>query len=332
MQEEAGFERNKLRRPALRRVIEISAMDLFLGIDGGGTKTDCVIGDAARTLGRFTAGTSKIHRVGREAATNSLRAAIQGAMYAAQCTPQDIRHSCVGISGASQPEVREWLQSAMQELVSGGLTIVGDNVIAHESAFKGGPGVLVIAGTGSIAYGRNERGDTARAGGWGPVISDEGSGDWIGRAATAACLRSLDTGTNTAMMGRILKAWAVATREDVIRLVNSYPPPNFAALFPQVLAAADGGDSVARDVLSRAGAELAQLARIVIRKLWPGNAPVKVAGSGGVIRNSQQIRQVMQNAIRSERPSVQWDDATVDPILGALYLARRAPQTSDGRP
>ncbi|HUS19889.1 MAG TPA: BadF/BadG/BcrA/BcrD ATPase family protein [Terriglobales bacterium] len=305
-------------------------MALFLGIDGGGTKTDCAIGDLTTTLGRFTAGTSKIHRVGRDAATNSLRAAIQGAMYAARCTPDQIRHSCVGLAGASQPEVQEWLQAAMKDLVSGGLTIVGDNVIAHESAFKGGPGVLVIAGTGSIAYGRNERGDTARAGGWGPIISDEGSGDWIGRAATAACLRALDTGTNTAMMGRILTAWGVTTREDIIRIVNSFPPPNFAALFPQVLAAADGGDIVAREVLTRAATELAQLARIVIRKLWPGDMPLKVAGSGGVIRNSTQIRQVMQNAIRAERHNAVWDDSLVDPTLGALYLARHAPNASHG--
>lgn len=305
-------------------------MGIFLGIDGGGTKTDCVIGDVSVTLGRFTAGTSKIHRVGREAATNSLRAAIQGAMYAAKCSPEQVQHSCVGISGASQPEVREWLQVTMEELVAGGLTIVGDNVIAHESAFKGGAGVLVIAGTGSIAYGRNERGDTARSGGWGPVISDEGSGDWVGRAATAACLRALDMGTNTAMMGRILKSWGVTTREDIIRIVNSYPPPNFAALFPQVLAAADGGDMVARDVLTRAGSELAQLARIVIRKLWPGDTTVRVAGSGGVIRNSSQIRQVLQNAIRAERPNAVWDDTVIDPTLGALYLARHA-AVSDGK-
>lgn len=331
MPEDGIFDCNKLPELRFSPVIEISAMELYLGIDGGGTKTDCAIGDAKLTLGRFTTGTSKIHRVGREAATNSLRAAIQGAMYAARCAPSDIQHSCVGISGASQPEVRDWLQSAMKELLSGGLTIVGDNVIAHESAFKGGPGVLVIAGTGSIAYGRNERGDTARAGGWGPVISDEGSGDWIGRAATAACLRALDVGTNTAMMGRILTAWAVTTREDIIRIVNSYPPPNFAALFPQVLAAADGGDMVARDVLSRAGGELAQLARIVIRKLWPGDASVRVAGSGGVIRNSPQIRQVMHNAIRSERPTAVWDDTVIDPTLGALYLARQGSKSPDGK-
>lgn len=306
-------------------------MALYLGIDGGGTKTDCVLGDATTTLGRFTAGTSKIHRVGKEAATNSLRAAIQGALYAAQRSANEIQHSCVGIAGASQPEVRQWLEATMKELVPGGLTIVGDNVIAHESAFKGGPGVLVIAGTGSIAYGRNERGETARAGGWGPVISDEGSGDWIGRAATAACLRALDTGASTTMMGRILIAWGVTMREDIIRLVNSFPPPNFAALFPQVLAAADDGDMLARDVLTRAGSELAQLARIVIRRLWPGDMVVKIAGSGGVIRNSSQIRQVLQNAIRSERPNIVWDDSVIDPTLGALYLARHAPPAADGK-
>lgn len=298
-------------------------MAIYLGIDGGGTKTECAVGDTLAILGRFSAGTSKIHRVGKEAATNSLRAAIQGALYASKCEASDVAHTCVGISGASQPEVKQWLADVMKDLVAGGLTIVGDNVIAHESAFKGGPGVVVIAGTGSIAYGRNERGETARAGGWGPVISDEGSGDWIGRAATAASLRSLDTGQSTSLMGKILTAWGVATREDVIRIVNSFPPPNFSALFPPVLAAAENGDQLAKEVLTRAGSELAMLAKIVIRKLWLGDTAVKVAGSGGVIRNSAQIRQVLNNSIKAERSKFLWDDTVIDPILGALFLARK---------
>jgi len=305
-------------------------MPLYLGIDGGGTKTECVVGDETSVLGRFTAGTSKIQRVGRDAATNSLRAAIQGALYAAGRSRDEVVHSCAGYAGASQAEVRQWLAETMAEFVPGGLTVVGDHTIAHEAAFKGGPGVLVIAGTGSIAFGRNEREQGARAGGWGPVISDEGSGEWIGRAATAACLRAFDAGTATSIMVRVLNTWRVSTREDIIRLVNSYPLPNFAALFPQVLAAADEGDTLAREILARAGNELAQLALIVIRKLWPSDIPVTIAASGGVVSNSTLVRQAMHNAIRAERKAARFDESPIDPTEGALYLARHAPP--DARP
>lgn len=305
-------------------------MPLYLGIDGGGTKTECVVGDESSILGRFTAGTSKIQRVGRDAATNSLRAAIQGALYAAGRSRDEVVHSCAGFAGASQTEVRQWLAETMAEFVPGGLTVVGDHIIAHEAAFEGGPGVLVIAGTGSIAYGRNEHDQSARAGGWGPVISDEGSGEWIGRAATGACLRAFDAGTATSIMVRVLNTWRVSTREDIIRLVNSYPTPNFAGLFPQVLAAADEGDALAREILTRAGHELAQLALIVIRKLWPTDVSVTIAASGGVVTNASLVRQAMQDAIRAERKRAAFDDSSIDPTQGALYLARHAPP--DARP
>ena len=299
-------------------------MKLFLGIDGGGTKTECAVGNEVEILGRFTAGTSKIQRVPRETAANSLRAAIQGALYAARIQPDEISYSCVGIAGASQPEVIEFVTEVMSALVTGGLKIVGDNVIAHEAAFHGKAGVLVIAGTGSIAYGRNERGDTARAGGWGSIISDEGSGYWIGKTAVAAAMRAYDSGQSTLLVDKIMKQWRIATREDIVRIANTTtPPPNFAALFPEVLGAADKGDAIAKDILTRAGTELATIAKAVIRRLWPGQHEVRVAGCGGVLRHSQHVRQVLQNVVRAERPQAIYDDAIIDPIEGALFLARK---------
>lgn len=300
-------------------------MRLYLGIDGGGTKTECAIGDGEKILGRFMAGTCKIQRVGKETASRSLQAAIQGALYAAKSEARNVEHCCVGIAGASHPEVVEFVQHTIGEMMAASVTVVGDNIIAHEAAFKGGPGVLIIAGTGSIVYGRNERGEIARAGGWGSVVSDEGSGDWIGRLAVATCLRAMDSGQSTKLTQQVMEAWRIATREDIVRIANSYPAPNFAALFPKVLATSDAGDALAKDLLNRAGAELSQLAKIVIRKLWPGtDTPIHIAGSGGVLRNSVLVRQVLQNSIRAERPTAVYDAVEIDPILGALFLARQA--------
>jgi glucosamine kinase len=299
-------------------------MTLYMGIDAGGSKTECAIANEKEILGRFTAGTCKLQRVGREAATASLQAAVRGALYASSAAAGDVKHSCIGISGASQPEVVEWATQTLTSLLSGSVTVVGDNVIAHEAAFHGGAGVLIIAGTGSIAYGRNDRGETARAGGWGPIVSDEGSGNWIGRGAVSGVLRALDGGTQTALLPAILQAWNASSREDVVRIANGFPPPDFAALFPRVLAMAEAGDALASDLLNRAGQQLGHIALVVIQELWTDSkdVPVRIAGAGGVLRNSAKVREILRSTIHSECPRSEYDNQIIDPILGALFLAR----------
>jgi glucosamine kinase len=120
--------------------------------------------------------------------------------------------------------------------------------------------VIAIAGTGSIAYGRDAAGHTARAGGWGFAISDEGSGHWIGRRAISAILNARDQGLETALTAMVLHAWKLATLDELVQQANSTPPPDFPRLFPVVLRAADQGDAIARDLLADAGAKLANLA------------------------------------------------------------------------
>jgi len=197
-------------------------------------------------------------------------------------------------------------------------------VIAMEAASDGGPGVVVIAGTGSIAYGRNASGQTARAGGWGYAISDEGSGHWIGRAAVGAMLRASDEGQASSLLESVMKAWGVVTREQMIVVSNATPPPDFAALFPAVQAAADAGDPRAHDILAQAGVELATLAKIVISRLFAQGDIAPVAMSGGVFRNSALVRQVFYNRLRMECPQALINVNLIDPVQGALELARRA--------
>ncbi|HXE90147.1 MAG TPA: BadF/BadG/BcrA/BcrD ATPase family protein [Terriglobales bacterium] len=298
-------------------------MGLYIGIDGGGTKTDCVVGDDHAVLGRATTGGCKVTRVGEAEARANLQKAIAEACRAGRVEPRGVSRVCVGLAGASDTDSCQVVQRIVAEVVPASVEVVGDMVVAFEAAFREGAGVLVSAGTGSIAYGRNERGETARAGGWGPVVSDEGSGDWIGRAAVAAALRAFDAGTTTALAAGILNAWQVATRDDVARMANSHPPPDFAALFPIALTAADRGDALARDILIRAGTELAQLARIVSRRLWPGQSAVRVRICGGVFMNSFCVQQVFENSLRAERPDAAVTFGMVDAAAGALAYARR---------
>ena len=158
-------------------------MNFYLGIDGGGTKTTCVVGDDARLLGTGESGGSSISRSGSACVQAALHEAISQACTLAGIAPGSISSTCIGVTGASNPEVREAVQGIISGIVSGPVIVLGDHEIAWEAAFAGGAGVIVASGTGSIAFGRNERGASARAGGNGPASSDEGSGHWIGRMA-----------------------------------------------------------------------------------------------------------------------------------------------------
>ena len=160
--------------------------------------------------------------------------------------------------------------------------------------------MLIIAGTGSIVYGRNEKGKTLRAGGWGPVISDEGSGDWIGRASVNAALLGNADGEKGALFADICKAWDAHTADDIIRIANSYPPPNFAALFPYVIDACNAGDQLAIEVIRRGGSQLGAIVLLVMRQLWSDNDPVTVATAGGAITNSERLRSMVENRILAE--------------------------------
>jgi N-acetylglucosamine kinase-like BadF-type ATPase len=206
--------------------------------------------------------------------------------------------------------------------------------IALEAAFGAGSGVIAIAGTGSIAYGRDANGHTARAGGWGFAISDEGSGHWIGRRAISAILSAHDRGLETALTATVLQAWKLNTLDELVRQANSTPPPDFPRLFPIVLRAADEGDSIARDLLTDAGANLASLAAIVVRRLahntpaamlpvsMPKVATLPVAMTGSVFRQSPDVRQVFYNTLQTDFPGVDVRQDIVDPIDGALSRAR----------
>jgi N-acetylglucosamine kinase-like BadF-type ATPase len=110
--------------------------------------------------------------------------------------------------------------------------------------------------------------------------------------------------------------------DEMVRVANAVPPPDFFALVPSVLGAADAGDALARTVITQAGTELATLAKIVIRRIFENQANVPVAMSGGVFRNSALVRQVFYNSVRSEHPDAKISSGVIDPVKGALALAR----------
>jgi glucosamine kinase len=304
----------------------------YLGVDGGGTKTTCAVGDDSHLIATATAGPSNIVRVGEAQARESLQQSVRQACAAAGITPEQVSYTCVGGSGAARPELAAIVRDSLAEILATPIEVVGDMQIALDAAFDTGLGVLVIAGTGSIAYGRDEQGRTARAGGWGFAIGDEGSAHWIGRAAVSAVLRASDPRDGSSasdslressLSAALLKTWGVTSLIDLARAANSIPPPDFAALFPPVAASQD---ELATQVLTSAGRELANVAAVVIRHLFAKGhaASVPVAMTGGVFRHAALVRQVFYNELRTLDPRAEVNPQVVEPVEGALRMARRA--------
>jgi glucosamine kinase len=298
----------------------------YLGIDGGGTKTTCAVGDATTLLATVTTGPSNIVRVGEERARESLLSGVRQACAAAGITPHQVERTCVGGSGAARPELARVVRDILSEILTTPIQVVGDMETALVAAFGPGPGVIVIAGTGSIAYGRDRQRRTMRAGGWGFAIGDEGSAHWIGRAAVSALLRASDRSESAAQSSLakgIFKIWKLNSLSDLARAANSIPPPDFSALFRAVVASPD---ELAKQVLASAGRELAEVAAVVIGRLFAdeqtGSVPVGMVG--GVFRHAAVVRDVFYNELRRIDPRAEINRQVVDPVEGALRMARGA--------
>jgi N-acetylglucosamine kinase-like BadF-type ATPase len=311
----------------------------YLGIDGGGSKTTCAVGDETSLLTSVNTGPSNITRVGETRARESLHHAIREACAAAEIALGQIQRACIGVAGAGREEVAAAVRKIVAEVIPGEIQVVGDTVTSLQAAFSAGPGVIVIAGTGSIAYGRNSRGQTARAGGWGFAVSDEGSAHWIGCTLIHDLMRAIDQrpdGANDVqgmsnafpLLREIQAAWNLHSPEEFVRAANSHP--DFAALFPLIVAA--DADEITSTVLSRAGNELAQLAAIVTRRLFANEisdeALVHVAMIGGVFRHSQIVRESFHRELQKLDPRIEVKPEIVEPVLGALQMARSVGQST----
>jgi N-acetylglucosamine kinase-like BadF-type ATPase len=304
---------------------------IFLGIDGGGTKTSCWIGDETSRLGQGRAEGSNLVRVGEAKARQALTRAIELACADAKISPDKIDYACAGLAGAARPEISATVRKILCSVLTSPVEVVGDMVIALEAAFGGAAGVIVISGTGSIAYGRDSHEQTVRVGGWGPAISDEGSAHWIGRTAVAAALRGFDEGQQTLLLDAVMKAWQVESPAQIVITANATPAPDFAGLCPAVCLAADLGDGAARRVLAHAGEELAALGKIALRRLSGGKNDVQVGMAGSIFAHSHIVREAFVDRVKDAYPEVVIHPGVVEPVSGALELARKSARQKAGK-
>jgi len=264
-------------------------MTYFLGVDGGQSGTTAVIGDEnGHILGAGEAGPCN-HAGDREGQAKLERAVTASVAEACRqagldATAIGFEAACFGMSGG--PEDKEAILRSILRVNR--LTVTNDAVIALAGATETGQGIVTIAGTGSIAFGRNRELRTARAGGWGYLFGDEGGAFDIVRHALRAALRMEEGwGTQTGLRNLILKATDSSDANEAMHRMYAadWPRDRIARLAPLVDAAALEGDAVAREILANAGRQLSTLAASVRSQLWkPGDA-VEVACIGGVFQS-----------------------------------------------
>lgn len=298
-----------------------------LGFDGGGTKTECVLADAeGRILARETAGPSNPLRSGYARAWFALSEAGDKALSRHGIRASQIRGICAGLGGAGRARVAR--QAA--RFFEGGfpkaqVRVTSDLEIAFEAAFGGGEGILLLAGTGSAALGRDAMGRTARSGGRGPWFSDEGSAFDIGRHAFAAVVRAEERrGPATELSGRILAWHQCGDWDALLESVAKNPDAVFPATFPLAAELADHGDEVARGILSEAAASLAGLVACVARGLgWEG-AEFAIARIGGVHGRSSFLDAALGAELKRVAPRAGETPVTISPAEAAARMAIRA--------
>ncbi len=305
---------------------------MYLAIDAGGTKTDYLLADDDRELARVRGGCIKRMRVDAGTAAANLDAALGELQAKAHRQLTEVQRTCVGTAGETVPLVVDWLLAALPERVSGELTVVGDVEIALDAAFRGRPGVLVLAGTGSNVAGRHADGRLLGAGGWGPLMADQGSANRIGLGGLRAGFLAKDEGRVTSLLTEAMRLWNLDSEHDLIAFANNVPPPDFSRLSKVVHACALNGDPVAQQVLQREGQELGYLVRLVLRRIMaegreansdePNRAWPSIAFAGSVMENVAAVREALMHEVHQEFPALRGLEGIVDPVQGALWRAR----------
>ncbi len=301
-------------------------MALYLAVDLGGTKTEYVLADEKSELARVRGGTIKRMRTEATTANENFVSALREIEAKSGVSIREVTRSCVGAAGVTVALVTDWVKEAFAEHVGGELILVGDVEIALDGAFFGGPGVLVIAGTGSNVAGRSPGGEVTTAGGWGPVLSDQGSGARIGYQALRDAFLAYDERRETTLLPEIMKVWELKDVDAFVGYANQIPPPDFSKLAPVVLKCAEAGDVVAQGVLRREAEELAYLVKLVIDRLRKADMRPDwipdLAFTGSIAEHVAPVREGVVEVLRRDFPGLKVVPGVVDPTLGALWRAR----------
>ncbi|MEA2761132.1 MAG: glucosamine kinase [Gemmatimonadaceae bacterium] len=302
--------------------------EIVIGVDGGGSKTRVLVGTAEGEVLATVDGPKSAVTPGQAARSADVIADLvtQAVNEIAQAGTVFPRVLYCGVAGTGREEERRALHAALdaKELAEE-VIIDSDGLIAMYDAFDDRAGILLVVGTGSIAYGRSPAGEIVRCGGWGPTFGDEGSGGWIGKRALSIVAASSDgREPATALLFPILAATQCEDTEDLIAWAAAADARAFAALTPVVFSTAAAGDPRANALITLAAEELVLHIRALARQLFTDErAAVAVALSGGLMDRGSPLRKRLEQRLKSAVPGASLRAEEVLPARGALRAAAR---------
>jgi N-acetylglucosamine kinase-like BadF-type ATPase len=300
-------------------------MRYILGFDGGGTKTECVLMNSAdQVLARTYAGPSNPSRIGVENAVRAIEESAKLALRDAGLERRVISAVGAGLAGTAKPDMRERMSGALGQCFSGAAITILTDLEAALAAAGDGPAIILVAGTGSAAFGRSSEGEILRAGGYGPTASDQGSAYDIGRRAIAAAIQERTSGSESAL-GRQILAQLRCTEWPVVQhRAQTMPDEIFPPIFPVVASAADAGDATAQGILLHAAQELSALVADVADRLHLTEREFLLAKIGGTIGRSRFFDAQLDATLQQMVPSAQIGKLRISPAEAAALVAKES--------
>jgi len=299
-------------------------MTAVLGVDGGGTKTHAVVADeTGRVLGLAIRGPSNWEEVGLPRAADALERAATTALAEAYVDAGDLTASVFGLAGVDWKSDELRIETILRPLrLAGSMEILNDAYVALRAGTSKPEGIVVIAGTGSVVAGRNERGEIFRTLGLGPYFGDYGGGSDISESAlTAVCDAYLGKGPQTRLSDVICAHERVLTVEELLEVV-SREQDDLPYVASEVLAVAEDGDPVAQEIVRRAGRELGENAALVARRLGMEDTPFELVVAGGLFQaETQLLVEPLFDAVRDVARRARVVRLSTPPVVGAVALA-----------
>ena len=300
---------------------------LVVGVDGGGSKTQVIVADGrGKELATLT-GTGSAIRPGEALHSAEVIGALVRDALAMTESEDRPRTLVVGVAGAGREKERKQLLRALEgENLADDVQVVTDAEVAMEDAFGEGAGILLVSGTGSVAFGRGPTGTMLRCGGWGPTCGDEGSGAWIGRRALSVVTASHDgREPETRLVGAVLTALELDEVDDLIAWAAAATPKQLAELAVPVLTLAAERDLRANSICTIAAEELVVHVRTLARQLFVDErAAVPVALAGGMMKRGSFLRRLVEHRLKSAVPGAHLHGDEVVPARGAVKLAKKS--------
>lgn len=298
-------------------------MRYFVGIDGGGTRTTLGIADERGTELLRRIGPAGIVDARRPSASAELLVSLVREAVESAGLEGPASVLCAGLAGVTNAAEREIVEATLTRSgVADRVAVLSDGETALFGALGGGAGILVISGTGSVAYGRSEDGRVGRCGGWGMTLGDEGSGYAVGRAGLRAALLSVDgRSPPTRLLSDLLGVLGFAAVEALPPWIARSAKGEVALLGVHVLRAAEAGDAVAREIVSEAALDLAAHVDALVARLGPWNEPPAVVLHGGLARDPLFVPKLTA-VLEAGRSRVRIQPSAADAVTGALEYAR----------